>query len=313
MDKSSKKSGENSVFFFFFIPTIMLIIGYLIFLYSPLLSESEFLYIPLFLGLILLGMGFFLKTNLMACKMKILGWGSFSFFWATQPGYLFAPSGDVFNAGVCIIGIYVLVYIGYHEWLSIKKNEQIPCLNWIAGGTFLAGIIYFTIDTGVIPGLKDWLIDVVAAQTTTFFNLIGLEAYKEGFIVFYNEVPITIIFACTAIQSMVLFVGMIGALPNVSLKRKTLAMFVTVIPIYFLNLIRNVSVIFLVGGGITSFETAHNIIAKAGSLIALIVLLFITFKILPELYDEIICLFDLSKRKGPVENFFMKLMGKKAK
>ena len=130
---------------------------------------------------------------------------------------------------------------------------------------------------------------------------------------FYNGSPITIIFACTAIQSMVLFVGMIGALPNVSLKRKTLAMFVTVIPIYFLNLIRNVSVIFLVGGGITSFETAHNIIAKAGSLIALIVLLFITFKILPELYDEITCLFDLPKRKGPVENFFIKYLRKKAR
>jgi exosortase/archaeosortase len=56
---------------------------------------------------------------------------------------------------------------------------------------------------------------------------------------------------------------------------------------------------------------AHNVIAKTGSLLALIVLLFITFKIVPELYDEIIGIIDLAKRKGPVELFFGRLLGKK--
>ena len=58
---------------------------------------------------------------------------------------------------------------------------------------------------------------------------------------------------------------------------------------------------------------AHNIIAKAGSLIALIALLFLTFKIVPELYNEILCIFDLPKRKGPVENFFAEFLGKTKK
>jgi exosortase/archaeosortase len=60
-----------------------------------------------------------------------------------------------------------------------------------------------------------------------------------------------------------------------------------------------------------SFEIAHNVIGKAGSLIALIVLLFITFKILPELYDEIMGIIDLPKRKGPVELFLGRLLRKK--
>jgi exosortase/archaeosortase len=56
---------------------------------------------------------------------------------------------------------------------------------------------------------------------------------------------------------------------------------------------------------------AHNVIGKTGSLLALIVLLFITFKILPEMYDEIIGILDLPKRKGPVELFIRRLLGRK--
>jgi archaeosortase A (PGF-CTERM-specific) len=192
--------------------------------------------------------------------------------------------------------------MGYHEWLSIQRNEPITCLNWIAGGSFIAGIIYFTIDSNIFPGLKHGLIDVVAAQSTALLNIMGLPAIKEGESIVYQGTPITIIFACTAIQSMVLFVGMIGALGSADVKRKVIGITITVVPIYLLNLVRNASVIFLVGGKVTSFTIAHNYLSKAGALITLIVLLFITFKILPELYDEISCIIDLPKRNGPVEN-----------
>jgi archaeosortase A (PGF-CTERM-specific) len=184
-------------------------------------------------------------------------------------------------------------------------------LNWIAGGTFLAGIIYFTIENGIIPGLRDWFIEIVAAQTCDVLHLFGVNVSRIHDLIIYNNIPVTIIFACTAIQSMVLFVGMIGALPRVGLKRKALGLLATVVPIYFLNLIRNAGVVYMVGSGMTSFEMAHNVIGKTGSLLALILLLFITFKIVPELYDEIIGIIDLPKRKGPVELFFRRLVGKK--
>ncbi len=55
---------------------------------------------------------------------------------------------------------------------------------------------------------------------------------------------------------------------------------------------------------------AHNVIAKTGSLIAMIILLFIVIKIIPEIFNEIICLTDLYKRNGPLEkgikNIFMR-------
>jgi archaeosortase A (PGF-CTERM-specific) len=312
MDVSSEKTNRWIVLSYFLIPTVMLIVGYLLFPYPPSSFARQLSFIPLFLGLIFLGFGFLYWKKNIASWLKILGWGLFSFFWATMPSFLyFSEGGDVFNAGVCIIGVFVLLYVAYHEWLSITRDEQVSCLNWIAGGTFLAGIIYFTIENDIIPGLKDWLIENVAAQTSYVLHLFGVNVSQTHDLILYNNIPITIIFACTAIQSMVLFVGMIGALPHVHLKRKILGLLVTVVPIYFLNLIRNAGVVYMVGSGMTSFEIAHNVVGKTGSLLALIVLLFITFKIVPELYDEIIGIIDLPKRKGPVELFIRRLAGKK--
>jgi len=312
MDVSSEKTNRWVVLSYFLIPTVMLVVGYFLFPYPPSSFARQISFVPLFLGLIFLGFGFLYWKKNIASWLKILGWGLFSFFWATMPSFLyFSEGGDVFNAVVCIIGVYVLLYVAYHEWLSITRNEHVSCLNWIAGGTFLAGIIYFTIENGIIPGLKDWLIENVAAQTSDVLHLFGVNVSRVHDLIICNNIPITIIFACTAIQSMVLFVGMIGALPRVRLKRKALGLLVTVVPIYFLNLIRNAGVVYMVGSGMTSFEMAHNVIGKTGSLLALIVLLFITFKIVPELYDEIIGIINLPKRKGPVELFIRRLPRKK--
>ena len=313
MAVSSEKTNRWVVLSYFLIPTVMLIVGYLLFPYPPSSFARQLSFIPLFLGLVFLGVGFLYRKKNTASWLKILGWGLFSFFWATMPSFLyFSEGGDVFNAAVCIIGVYVLFYIAYHEWLSILRNESVSCLNWIAGGTFLAGIIYFTIENGIVPGLSDWLIENVAAQTSDVLHLFGVDVSRTSDLIIYNNIPITIIFACTAIQSIVLFVGMIGALPRVRLKRKALSLLITVVPIYFLNLIRNAGVVYMVGSDMTSFEMAHNVIGKTASLLALIILLFITFKIVPELYDEIIGIINLPKRKGPVELFIRQVMGKKS-
>jgi archaeosortase A (PGF-CTERM-specific) len=134
---------------------------------------------------------------------------------------------------------------------------------------------------------------------------IGVNIFHNGAYV------VSIIFACTAIQAMVLFVGMIGALPKVNIKRKINALLITLIPIYILNLLRNALVGFLLAKNITDFYIAHNVLAKIGALITLIILLFIVIKILPEIYDEIICLTELPKRNGPVEQYFKKYFWRK--
>jgi len=104
---------------------------------------------------------------------------------------------------------------------------------------------------------------------------------------------------------------MIIALSKVEMKKRIYALLVTLIPIYFLNLLRNAMVVFLVGNNITDFNIAHNFLSKTGALITLIILLFIVIKIIPKVLDEIFCITDLHKRNGPLEKIAKKLIGRK--
>jgi archaeosortase A (PGF-CTERM-specific) len=305
-----KDPRKNIALMFLILPTILVIIGILFFQY-PIASEIEgMMLIPLFLSLTLLGIGFFLNKEEITGKLKIVGWIIFAFYWSTQPNTLyFGEDGDFVNAFLCIAGVYVFFYVAYHEWLSLKRKEHVGCLNWIAGAACIAGFIYFGIER---TSLAQWLIEIVTAQSGWLLNLFTGNVEVQGVNIFYEgSYAVGIIFACTAVQSMVLFVGMILALPKVDMKRKFYGLLITVVPIYFLNLVRNALVAYLMGNDITSFHMAHNVIGKGGSLIALVILLFIVIRIVPELFDEIICLTELYKRNGPIERFVKKYVWRK--
>ena len=309
-----KKNKENSsiALLFITIPTIMLVVGYFIYPYPAIRIVFTLIQIPMFLSLGLLAVGFFIKDQI-GKKIKIIGWLIFAFYWSTQPKTLYLyESGDIFNATVCIVGVYVLSYIAYHEWLSIKREENISCLNWIAGATFIAGMIYFGIE---LTPLQLWLRQVVAAHSGWFLHVVTGESVaiegENALHIVYKSSTVRLIFACTAVQAMVIFVGMILPLQKVGIKRKILGLIVTVIPVYILNFMRNALVCFLDGNNITDFSTAHNIIAKVGALISLVILLFVVIKIIPEIFDEIICLTDLPKRNGPIEKNIKKYFLKK--
>lgn len=312
MDSPIKKTESNNVaILFIIIPTIMLIVGYILYPEPTYTDDLSIilLQIPMFAGLILLGIGFFIK-NTLGNIVKILGWFVFAAYWATQPAIMYlSEDGDIFNAIVGILGVYILCYIAYHEWLSIERKENISCLNWIAGASSFAGIIYFGIER---TAFGPWLTERVAEQSEWVLNLIiGNSEISGTHISLDGNYAVTIIFACTAIQAMVVFIGMIGALPKINLKRRIIGLMITLIPIYILNLFRNAMVAFLVGRDITDFFIAHNVISKLGALITLIILLFIVIKIIPEIFDEIMCLVDLHKRNGPIEKAFKKIFGSK--
>ena len=55
-----------------------------------------------------------------------------------------------------------------------------------------------------------------------------------------------------------------------------------------------------------SFAFMHHVVGKIGSLVVLIILAFFAFTVLPELYDNIMGLLDLPKRKGPLETYLLK-------
>ena len=126
-------------------------------------------------------------------------------------------------------------------------------------------------------------------------EVYGVNIYCDG------QFAVNIIFACTAIQSIVIFVGGILPLQQTKWKRKMYGLLITVIPIYLLNLVRNALIAYLVKDNHDFFFMAHNVIGKGLSLLALILLLIIVAKIIPEIFDEIISLTDLPKRNGPLE------------
>jgi archaeosortase A (PGF-CTERM-specific) len=306
-----KRSLENTTAVMFLIlPTIFILLGLLFFPYPLTEFVTRILLVPLFGGLFFLGIGFILKEVQLAQKLKISGWMLFAFFWSTQPNSLYyGVDGDIFNAALCIIGVYVLCYLAYHEWLSLKRNERISCLDWTAGAAALAGFIYFIVE---LTPIAPWLIETVAIQSGWLLNLFIGNVEVYGVNIFCDDVfTVSIIFACTAIQSMVLFVGMILPLPKVDLKRKVYGLLVTIVPIYILNLVRNALIAYLVKDDPDFFYIAHNVIGKGGSLVALVILLFIVVKIVPEVFDEILCLTDLYKRKGPLEQMILQLGGRK--
>ena len=310
MERYSKTENAFASLFFI-IPTLFIVIGIFVFTYSPSEENKLFFGIPLFVSLVLLLIGFFLKKDRIGNVIRIAGWVILSFFWSTQINNLyFGEDGDFVNAFLCIVGIYVLFYIAYHEWLSVKRRENISCLSWIAGAAAIAGLIYFGIDMGP---LQMWLREVVAAQSAWVLNIFAGNVHQESVYITWEQTSIGIIFACTAVQSMVIFVGMILPLAKVDANRKIYGLLVTVLPIYLLNLVRNALVVYLTGVyGDDFFPIAHNIIGKGGSLIALVILLLIVVKIIPEVFEEIMGLIDLHKRNGPMERFVKRyVLGKK--
>jgi len=310
MGNIREKTEDNKVaFIFILIPTIMLIIGYFIFPYPPTQIAIDLIKIPMFLGLFSLFVGFLWRDKNNGRKIKIAGWLTFAFFWSIMPSFLYFSEGeDIFNAAVCVIGVYVLVYLAYHEWLSLSRNEEVSCLNWIAGASSIAGIIYFGFE---MTPLAFWLREVVSAQSAALLNIFTGNVAQNSIHIMYERANIEIIFACTAVQSLVIFVGIILPLKNIGAKRMAYGLLLTVVPVYFLNLVRNALVIFLVGkNGPEFFPMAHNVIGKVGSLIALIVLLLIVIKVVPEVFDEIVHLTELPKRNGPLEKMFKRLIGR---
>ncbi len=263
--------------------------------------------IILIASLLGLGIGFYLKDK--RChKFRLVGLIFFGIFWVLQTPY-FVAIGDFFNALVCLLALPFYAYLGYHEYLSYVWDEENMSLKWITGASFFAAGLYFLVDR--IPILSGYVIYGVAVQTVWLVNIFGI-GYDVGDINYagnplwyrtnYNEIfvpiegsSVAIIQSCTAIQSMLIFIGAIYCVQALK-KRKWNAFFATVPLIYVLNLIRNLGIIYMMDVLDWSYEFSHNTVGKAGSFLALIVLAFIAFKLLPELLDNIWGILDLRDR-----------------
>jgi archaeosortase A (PGF-CTERM-specific) len=113
---------------------------------------------------------------------------------------------------------------------------------------------------------------------------------------------VTIVFACTALQSIMIFVGAI-AFTKADTVRKLKAYALTVPTIYALNLFRNAGIIYGYRVkqwsmfGIDSFTFMHSYVAKLGAILALVGIALAVFRLLPELHENILDVLSLHERE----------------
>ncbi len=253
------------------------------------------------------------KKNNIRKLVGSLGWIFFSIHWFYQPLH-YIEIKDYFNVAlviavglICLIIAYTMVNEYKHPELT-ENSSPIDVTSMATSATALGSLFYFPF--AQMDVLNVWIISTVTENTfwvlhtlnypaeMTAWNKIGMNGYQ-----------VEIIPACTAIESIALFIGLISSV-NAPFKKIAAAFMASVPVIYILNIGRDVFVIIAYAQqwfGPNSFEIAHHTIAKIGSGIALFVIAYIVMKILPELIDLIEGIWNLVA--GCIHKIFDKVVG----
>ncbi len=210
-----------------------------------------------------------------------LGWMSFAVLCALKvPSYVVGE--DYYNTAIFSLGSAFFTILGY----SVLRRES-DTFYGITSFSALACLIYFPF--AIDPSLNAWLIETTTHLSVELGNVLGFPMVAYGNLIMMNGREVGIILPCTAIESISLFAGAtLGVKADV--RRRVVAFLLSVPTIYILNLFRNVFVVVSFSYslfGPDSFYIAHNVIAKVLSTIALVIIAYAVFKVLPELADLI--------------------------
>ncbi|RQD85186.1 archaeosortase A [Methanosalsum natronophilum] len=223
-----------------------------------------------------------------------IGWTFFGFHWLNQPVY-YISINDYFNAVLtvfialfCLFLAYIMVFQEFKNSIELNPDLKIDVTHMATAATAIGSLMYFPFAT--VQSMEMWLVSIVTTHTVWMLNVLGYPALLTAWdVITLNEYSVRIILACTAIESIALFTGLILAV-KAPVKRLITAFMVSIPVIYGLNIVRNTFVTVAFAGqwfGPNSFEIAHHFIAKAGSIVALLVIAYLVLRILPELIDLI--------------------------
>jgi archaeosortase A len=266
-------------------------------------------------------------------EIRAIGWVLFAFHWAASGMYYFViENGDWVNMLFSYASVFLLTYFAYQEFVSRALGEDNKSLRFLAGAIVIAATVWFAFLR--IEFLAKWIIETVAGHTVLMLQALGHDVRlgidgRTGFLsaISYAETlyprTVIIILACTAIQSIMIFVAAALAVDSAPWRRRFAAILITAPIVYFLNLLRNTGIIIMwadrwlernfafVNSSDFAFSIAHNWIGKGGSLIALVLIALIVFRILPETLRALIGVLDLPRRRGPLEQQYRAIRGLK--
>ncbi len=270
----------------------------------------EYLYIldiMLWASLALLAAGALLPKKY-GYKVAAAGWVIFGLSWGLKTPDFYLVEHNIMYTVACALAIPATLYLAF-----LMARFERESLMVLTKSVAISGIFYFPFS--FFPWLGSWLIQVTTDITLAAVNALGQNAVASGDIITLNGVKVQIILACTAIQSMAIFVGVVGCV-TAPLDRKFKAFTVSVPVIYILNIVRNTFVITAYGGqwfqiapqtivewtgetvDYASFFWAHNVLAETGSLIALVAISYAVISFLPETLAYIQDIFSLIKPKN---------------
>jgi archaeosortase A (PGF-CTERM-specific) len=240
-----------------------------------------------------------------------LGWLSFAVYCSSEVSY-YLNEGEYFDASLALVFLafsllLAALMVKPETVVNGKEDDLFFTITKIA---LIAAVFYFPFSE--IANLGTLLIYLTTKITATVLNLFTVGVYtvypssiyttNSSFHEIDKYKPIEIILACTAIQSMVLFTGLVFGV-NAPLERKLKAFFVSAPTIYLLNILRNVFVAAAYygqwfGAPLQSFYVAHGIIARIFVMVSLLAVAYAVFVILPEALDVIEDFFRVLKAIG---------------
>ena len=317
-----------------FVPLDTLIADYLVWYF--VLIDRETATLVGAAGMMLLGLSWWKRAKFNV-KIAQLGWILVGFYFFNQ-AWTYLEHDDpiltVLTAGTLPLCCLVA------WWEQSASGARKEAIVWARGTVAFAGGPYLLI--AYVPYLSVMAIWFVASQSAWFLGFAtgqdihigttwvnasdGRVSWEEwdgnrwfetdfaGEYAFQSElllangesIGINFVLACTAIQSMVLFIGAISVL-ELSWKKRVRALLLIIPTIHALNVFRNAGLIWMHMTytqwdlwGLSVFEFGHAYAARFVSLFAMFLLALIMFEILPSMHRNILALTGADgRRKAP--------------
>ena len=284
------------------------------------------------LGMVLLGASWWWRGR-SPVPMAQAGWLLVGFYFFSQAWTYHAHDDPILTA-MSALTLPLSALAAW--WEQTARDQRKEAIVWARGTVAFAGGPYLLIS--YVPYLSILAIWFVASQSAWFLGFAtgqnieigttwvndsaGRVSWEDwdgnrwfatdfsGEYAFQSEllladgtmIGINFVLACTAIQSMVLFIGAISVL-DMSWKKRVRALLLVIPTIHVLNLFRNAGLIWMHMTytqwdlwGMSVFEFGHSYIARFVSLFAMFLLALIMFEMLPTMHRNIMALTGSNQR-----------------
>ncbi len=277
------------------------------------------------LGLVMMSVSFHRHSENFSKGLAIISWPFIGLFFYLYSGYFVEISDPVLifmTAGALPAGLA----ISYWEWVSDGSGNE--TIVWLRGFVVWSMVPYYVVFG--IPHLNMAFVQFTAVSAELMLEFAGFGGYEIGSMMierhgevaipvsdwdgnrlvlseplgeggFYapmindeGESVVAFILACSALQSMAVFIGAIVALKSVHWKRRARALFIAIPTIHVLNVFRNSGIVWLTDtypnwslAGMEIFDFAHSYAAKVASLFAMFLMALALFDLLPELHKHV--------------------------